>query len=109
MTKIVGASFARALVAVEDERESQQKTWGAQRHDFPVWLTVLTEEVGELAQAILRRRQYQHSYPGPQAPYYALATMREEAAQVAAVAVAIIEHIDEIMEGASDGEQATTP
>jgi NTP pyrophosphatase (non-canonical NTP hydrolase) len=70
------------------ERGRQHQKWGTQRHDFPVWITVLSEEVGEVSQAILQYRQV--------ASDRRLKAMREEAVQVAAVAVAMIEHIDEL-------------
>ncbi|SEB15903.1 hypothetical protein SAMN05421743_12160 [Thalassobacillus cyri] len=41
--------------AIEDlnkERRRQDKKWGVQRHPYPYWLAILTEEVGEVAQAI---------------------------------------------------------
>ena len=39
---------------MEDQR--QVKKWGVQRHDPFIWMTILTEEVGELAQAILKAK-----------------------------------------------------
>lgn len=84
----------KALVDVANERIRQDQKWGRQRHDFPVWLTVLMEEVGELAQATLSMREYAFfGNSGPERDE--LERMRSEAAQVAAVAVAMIEHIDE--------------
>jgi NTP pyrophosphatase (non-canonical NTP hydrolase) len=56
------------------ERERQDAKWGSQRHLAPlVWLAVLTEEIGEVAKAIL-----EHEPSG----------VRDELVQVAAVAVA---------------------
>ena len=42
---------------IDNERDFQDNKWGAlPRHlSDMVWLTVLTEEVGEVAQAILKR------------------------------------------------------
>lgn len=34
------------------ERERQNGKWGLQRHDYGTWLMILTEEVGEVAQAM---------------------------------------------------------
>ena len=70
-----------------DERKRQDERWGVQRLEWPVWMAVLTEEVGESAEASLE------AHFNPQAP---LGHLREELVQVAAVAVAMIEHIDEI-------------
>lgn len=80
---------------IAEERQSQDAKWGTQRHDFPVWQTVLTEEVGELAQAILRYRQADFDASLHPLLTTLLGEMRAEAVQIAAVAVAMIEHIDE--------------
>lgn len=73
------------------ERRRQDDKWGQQNHDATVWLAVLTEEVGELADAALvRRALLADGYSiGP-----AIEQMRHEAVQVAAVAVAFIEWMD---------------
>jgi len=36
-----------------DERRRQDKKWGEQNHDDWHWLAILTEEVGEVAKAML--------------------------------------------------------
>jgi NTP pyrophosphatase (non-canonical NTP hydrolase) len=38
------------------ERERQYRKWGVQEHDDLIWLAILTEEVGEVSQAILQSR-----------------------------------------------------
>lgn len=38
---------------VRIEREYQLKQWGDQKHSDEKWLAILTEEVGEVAKAIL--------------------------------------------------------
>lgn len=38
---------------VRIEREYQLKQWGDQKHSDEKWLAILTEEVGEIAKAIL--------------------------------------------------------
>jgi hypothetical protein len=96
-----------ALADTFAERQRQHEKWGVQRHDWPVWITVLTEEVGELSQQILAFRarwfEYhdlldpdlvdQHDYNAEMGEIRA--RMRAEAVQVAAVAIALIEHIDD--------------
>lgn len=73
-----------ALRDVLAERKRQDAKWGEQNHDPFTYLTILTEEVGETAQAALSMRF------GSGDP----AHLREEAVQVAAVALAIVECLD---------------
>lgn len=80
-----------ALQSVMQEMQAQDKKWGADRdHDLSDWNLILTEEIGELAEAIL------HLKFGGEKKY----GLRKEAMQVAAVALQIIEYIDrnDIME-----------
>jgi hypothetical protein len=39
---------------ISAERRRQDEKWGPQRHEWPVWSAILTEETGEVAQACLR-------------------------------------------------------
>lgn len=66
------------LAEIQQERESQDARWGEQNPDPEVYLAILTEEVGELAQAMLHKRFLT-------GPWH---NLRKEAVQVAAVAVA---------------------
>jgi NTP pyrophosphatase (non-canonical NTP hydrolase) len=74
------------------ERASQDDKWGEQNHDPVIWLGILMEEVGELAQTILSwhfdrgRTNKQHVSHST--------NMRNEAIQVASVAVAFIECLE---------------
>ena len=70
---------------VRDERNRQDEKWGEQNHENETWMTILAEEVGELAQEVLRDKFGKNSH---------YAEMRAEAIQVAAVAVAFVECID---------------
>lgn len=96
----------RVLGEVDRERRRQDAKWGEQNHAATVWLTVLTEEVGELAEAILEHRAAQRGSVNKRI-FEAMAAgvlddpvkhwhtaMREEAVQVAAVAAAIVEWLD---------------
>ncbi len=74
----------KALDSVLTERARQDSKWGIQDHDPFTYLTVLIEEVGELAQAALHTK-----FGGKEA-----GRMREEAVHTAAVALAIVECID---------------
>ena len=69
---------------VARERDRQDARWGEQNHDDYRWLAILTEEMGELAQAILH-----DEYGGKHA-----GTMREELVQVAAVAIQWLQCLD---------------
>lgn len=42
------------LVLIQAERKRQDEKWGEQNHNDEKWLAILVEEVGELAQAILK-------------------------------------------------------
>ena len=75
------------LTEVAEERLGQDAKWGEQNHEPEIWLSILTEEVGELATAMLRTRF--HAYE-----HRKVEDMRREAIQVAAVAVAFIECLD---------------
>lgn len=77
----------RAVDLVIRERQQQDEKWGLQRHSWPEWITILTEEVGEAAQAA--NDEYFHSRDD-------LSRLKEELVQVAAVAMAMVEHIDEL-------------
>ncbi len=76
--------LGKAIKDVLDERARQDEKWGEQNHDPFTYLTVLIEEVGELAQAALHKR-----FGGP-----ADENLRAEAVQMAAVALAIVECLD---------------
>lgn len=66
---------------VARERFRQDDIWGPQsNHPLSLWMTILMEEVGEVAHDILEDK---------------LEEAKKELVQVAAVAVSIIEHIEE--------------
>ena len=59
------------LEHVLNERLAQENKWGEQNHTDEIWLAILTEEIGEVAKAILEGT-----------------SITDELVQVAAVAVA---------------------
>ena len=77
----------RIYSQIEAERLRQDELWGEQRHTLDRWLTILVEEVGEVAKAI----------QGDD-PDRVEGEAEEELVQVAAVAVQIIERIQEARE-----------
>ena len=73
-------------ICVRGERHRQLRKFGFQEHTPEEWLAILTEEVGELAKAIVEKRF------GP--PLMdANATIAKEAIQVAAVASAMVQQL----------------
>jgi NTP pyrophosphatase (non-canonical NTP hydrolase) len=72
---------------VWEERGRQDKKWGRQdSHSIMTWLAILSEEVGEAAQAALHIH-----FPGGRLTEDDL---RGELVQVAAVACAMVESLD---------------
>jgi NTP pyrophosphatase (non-canonical NTP hydrolase) len=98
---VTGPDRAREqlLAEVEAERRRQDEIWGIQRHAPEAWLTILTAELGELAEAVLKaeregRREWWASY-------------RHGLIQLAAVALAAAERFDDTLahtEPPSDGQ-----
>lgn len=80
------AAMTFALECVADERQRQHEKWGTQRHSWPEWMAVLGEEFGEACQEVCRV-----TWGGKMA-----IDLRRELVQIAAVCVAIVEHIDEV-------------
>ena len=78
---------SKILSLVNQERKYQDTKWGIQEHDPHKWMSIITEEVGEAAEAILKG-DYDNACV--------------EFIQIAAVAVAIAgaieEHCKEVLE-----------
>jgi NTP pyrophosphatase (non-canonical NTP hydrolase) len=79
------------LMAIKAEGMKQDRKWGEQNHSPEIWLAILTEEVGELAQAILadrfdagRDEKLHDSHHD---------SMETEAIQIAAVAAHFVEFL----------------
>lgn len=71
-------------LAVQDvlrERREQENKWSEKSHDMSIWLMILHEETGELAEAVLH-----HKFGGPKCN-----NVFKEARQVAGVALQIVE------------------
>ena len=78
---------AEAIQRVLKERDRQDAKWGYPQDNTPFeWLSILTEEVGELAEAL------NNALLGGDGD---LEHAMVEAVQVAAVAVSIVEHLME--------------
>lgn len=79
---------------IEDERVAQFDKWGVQRHDWPRWMSILGEEYGEAAREA--NWSFWSTVPVESAGHRH--GLREELIQTIAVAVAMVEHIDEVDE-----------
>lgn len=84
----------RVFIEIINERKRQMKLWGKQHfEDQSRWLGILTEEVGEVAEAVnetvLKNANKRHKG--------GLENIRKELIQVAAVAVAAVEDINDIL------------
>jgi len=78
----------KALELVRQERENQNEKWGDQSDvDLFEWVSILAEEVGELAQEVndVHLCRHVHVKRG------GYKRVQEEAVQVAAVAIEIVE------------------
>lgn len=76
--------ISKSLQDILAERARQDDKWGEQNHDPFAYITILVEEIGELAQAALHTRFGGHAAEG----------LRTEAIHTAAVALAIVECLD---------------
>lgn len=74
-----------ALTEIELERARQDNLWGEQNHSPLVWLSILTEEFGEVGKAL---NEWINGDPESAKRY------RNELIQVAAVAAAAVESLD---------------
>lgn len=79
-----GCGSIKALCDVLTEMVHQNEKWGEQNHDPFVYQNILMEEVGEMSQAALKTK-FENGDKDK---------IREEAVQVAAVALAIVECLD---------------
>lgn len=70
-----------SLQLIMEERRRQDKKWGEQNHSDLYWLGILTEELGELAKAIIENKPTNFDY----------GEVNRELTQVAAVALAWME------------------
>lgn len=81
----------RAIEDVVAERQRQQELWGDQTHSMSQWLAILVEEVGEVAKEVNEYYSEEYTHERLQR----LKNYRTELVQVAAVAVHMIEKVDE--------------
>lgn len=75
----------KVLNDIHAERNRQNFKWGKQHHEYPKWLAILVEEVGEVAEA-MQAGSVAHKQSDSDNLY-------KELIQVAAVATAIAEQV----------------
>lgn len=85
-------TLADAIDDVISERARQDEKWGQQNHDPTVYMTILTEEIGESAKAAIEWWAAKEHSDITAAHW--LDELRGELVQAAAVAVAMIECLD---------------
>lgn len=88
MFTIKDASQGAVFASVRDERDRQDEMWGVQIHDPAYWLAIMGKQTGQLGDAVLK-----YKWAAVAAKDMQEQLMYEEAAQVAAVAVALMEAI----------------
>ena len=81
------ANIPSILEAVKYERDRQRQIWGIQSHGINSWMMILGEEFGEACKA----GNEAYFREGP------LENLRKELIQTIAVAVAIIESLDDVI------------
>ena len=86
-------SIVEALAGVARERTRQDKKWGEQNHSPVEWLAILMEEVGELAEAVLHHNFNTATQYHQGDLSHGTGAIEDEANQVAAVAVAMVESL----------------
>ncbi len=80
------AAGTAVLDEIREERRKQDAKWGQQNHEFPVWLAILQEEIGEASHEFL----HAHFESTEKANEHA-AKLHVELVQSAAVLAALIE------------------
>jgi NTP pyrophosphatase (non-canonical NTP hydrolase) len=80
----------KVIFDIADERKWQDKKWGIQRHSKGDWLKILVEEVGEVAQAMQKEKNWGKETDSN--------NLYQELIQVAAVSCAIAEQVREEQE-----------
>lgn len=86
MSISVKQHFTAFIEDVTKERQRQLQKWGNKCHGWFVWLSILSEEVGELNRAALRMISHEGD----------IDSIKEELIQVASVCGALYEQLKEL-------------
>lgn len=65
------------------EHKRQVEKWGTQNHELPAWLMFLTEEVGELSEAIAEQQYREGTFDAIKAEAIQVATLALKIAEIA--------------------------
>lgn len=79
-----------AIAAVNDERDKQDGEFGRQRHDPAYWLAIIGKQFGQLSQRVIQAKWTKDQT----AKAWSKQRMYQEAKQIAACAVALMEAIE---------------
>ena len=85
--------MAEVLEMIKAERNWQDKKWGKQNHELPIWVGILGEEYGEFCEAV---NETVFDNGNEARKKGGVENIVKELTQVAAVAVACIENIKRI-------------
>lgn len=77
-TQFISSEIAEAIGLVFKERLRQKEKWGEQNHEFPLWNSILSEEIGEANKSFLEEKHDD---------------LLKESIEVAAVALQIVESL----------------
>lgn len=82
------AKKSGALRSVLDEWRRQNEMWGVRKHNLATWHAIVSEELGEAAEAILKRKHRKDTES------IHIGHVRDEFVQVAATALQVVQYID---------------
>lgn len=97
----VSQAMRVALTPIISERHRQDAKWSKQYHDPVYWAGILTEELGEVAKEAIEIAPC--AARGDRTIPASLARYRAELIQLAAVAIAAIEHVDDLLADFREG------
>lgn len=99
-------AFNSVIRRVADERNRQFQKWGVQMHTPFYWIAILVEELGETSEALLKH--YEGMDRTSPNLLQSLVNYRREMIEVAAVAVAAIESVDQTIDDLTAATQTTS-
>lgn len=98
MTETGATKQGKIAIEIFKERDRQTEKWGKQEHSTVEWIAILTEEVGEAAKEAVDYHfinSYDKRISVVEAQSQRLINYRKELIQVMAVAMQMVEDLDE--------------